>query len=748
MRLRSQLILLVALAVVPVVVFSAILAGAFARERERAIEQATRETASALAIAVRREVDGLIASLRTLAESAALDRQDLPAFEAQAERIRQLHAGWKSLILVDSSGRVLLNAAGPLDREISLADRDYFQAAFRERRSVVSDLLVDRIQNRPVIAVAVPAFRGARVRFVLVTHIDPLSLVEPLSAFNLTPGQAFRVFDRQRTTVARFPTDRDAVGTLAGPMFAAIDAGARPEWVSFLSRTGESLYAANVALPEYGWMASLSMPADQVNGPWRTSVVLMVGVGLGLLAISVLAAMTLGRRIERPMSALARQAEAVGHAENIKVRPTGIREIDELGSALATAGRLLRERAEDRTRYEAALAARAEELSEANRLKDEFLATVSHELRSPLNAIVGWTRMLKLGVPGDDAARARALDTIERNARLQEQLIGDLLDVSRIVTGKLRLDARPVALLPIVHSALDVVRPAAEAKGVALEAAFDSPGHTVLGDPDRLQQVLWNLLSNAVRFTPHGGRVMLRIATVSAHAEISVSDNGEGIAPEFLPHVFERFRQADAALTRRHGGLGLGLSIVRHIVELHGGTVRAESEGPGRGSRFTISLPALAVRPAAGEELVRPGPDAVAAHTLDGVRVLVVEDEPDSLELIAVVLARAGASTTQASSAAEAWAALAREPFDVIVCDISMPGEDGYSLMRRIRASDDLRRSRTPAVALTAQTRLEDRTRAILVGFQVHVPKPVETTELVAVVAMLVDRAELLNVQG
>ncbi len=749
MRLRSQLILLVALAVIPVVLFSVILAAAFAGERERAIEQATRNTAVSLTIAVRREVDDMISSLEALAQSPALEARDLGAFRGQSERIREQHPGWQNIALADASGRVLLSTAADLDRDVSLSDRGYFQTAIRERRATVSDLLVDRVTTQRAISVAVPAFRSAELQAVLVATFDPAALVRPLESYGLAAAQAFRVFDSQRTTIVRFPVDRAVIGTPAGPMFAEMATGGNQDWVRFVARTGTALYAANVPLPEFGWIASLTVPADEIESASRRSLASILFGGLGLLGLGVVAAVLLGRRIEGPMSTLARQAEAMGRAEHIEFSAARVREIDDVGSALVAASRLLRQRADERERYEGELAARAAELTEANRVKDEFLATVSHELRSPLNAIVGWTRMLKLGVPTDDGARARALETIERNAHLQEQLISDLLDVSRIVSGRLRIEARPVDIVPIVHEALDVVRPAADMKGVTLDTAFDLGGQAVLGDPDRLQQVLWNLLSNAVKFTPRGGRVTLRAANVNSHLEIAVTDNGEGISSEFLPHVFERFRQADGSLNRMHGGLGLGLSIVRHIMELHGGTVRAESDGPGRGATFTIELPALAGTPAEGQDLVRGFPGAATAETLRGVRVLVVEDEPDSLALIAAVLAQAGASrTVQVRSAADAWDALAREAFDAIVCDISIPVEDGHSLLRRVRASADGRVSRTPAVALTAQTRPEDRTRAMLAGFQVHVPKPVEPAELVAVVAMLTGRGEYLRAHG
>jgi len=382
---------------------------------------------------------------------------------------------------------------------------------------------------------------------------------------------------------------------------------------------------------------------------------------------------------------------------------------------------------------------------EASRLKDEFLATVSHELRTPLTAVLGWSHLLRSGqLKGGDAERA--LETIERNARAQAQLIEDLLDVSRIVTGNLRLDVRPVEPASFIDPAVEALRPAAEAKGVRLQKVIDTGLSTVAGDPARLQQVVWNLLSNAVKFTPKGGRVQVRLERVDSHVEIAVSDTGAGIDPEFLPHVFERFRQADQKTTRAHGGLGLGLAIVRHLVELHGGTIDAESGGEGHGATFTVRLPVAPLHQREEEgERVHPAarntlPPYECPERLDGLRVLVVDDEPDARELLKVGLGQCGAQVTAASSAREALEALARVSPDVLISDIGMPGEDGYELIRRVRALPAGEGGEVPAVALTAYARIEDRMRALRAGYQMHVAKPVELAELVAVMLSLLRR--------
>jgi PAS domain S-box-containing protein len=381
-----------------------------------------------------------------------------------------------------------------------------------------------------------------------------------------------------------------------------------------------------------------------------------------------------------------------------------------------------------------------EEAEKANRAKEEFLAVISHELRTPLTPILTWSRLLRSGKL-DQAAIERALEAIERSARSQAQLIEDLLDVSRITSGKLRLDVRPIDLQPVVEAAIGSVRPGAEAKGVRLETVLDRNAGVVSGDPDRLQQVVWNLLSNAVKFTPPGGQIQVRLQRVNSHVEIAVSDTGQGINPGFLPHVFERFRQADSSSTRTHGGLGLGLAIVRHLVELHGGRVRAESPGEGRGATFVVELPLAIRHQPLTPDRIHPRADEGVPFDgkleLGGVRILVVDDEPDTLDTVRAVLEQAGAEVRSAGSAGEALVTLDQWRADVLVCDIGMPQEDGYSLIRKVRALAPERGGYIPAVALTAYARVEDRLKVLSSGFQMHVPKPVEPAELVAIMATM-----------
>ncbi|HKI02399.1 MAG TPA: ATP-binding protein [Thermoanaerobaculia bacterium] len=386
-----------------------------------------------------------------------------------------------------------------------------------------------------------------------------------------------------------------------------------------------------------------------------------------------------------------------------------------------------------------------EEAEAANRSKDEFLATVSHELRTPLNAILGWGQLL-LSDGNDPEKGRRGLETIVRNARLQGQLIDDLLDVSRIISGQMRLDVRPLELVPVIDAAIEAVRPAAEARQIRLRRVLDPLAGPVAGDPARLQQVVWNLLSNAVKFTPKGGRMEVRLERVNSHVEIIVADNGAGISPDFLPQVFERFRQRDASTTRRHSGLGLGLAIVRHLVELHGGGVRVQSPGEGQGSTFVVTLPlSVAHVKTADGNRIHPRAEMAGiaacqedpALNLKGIRVLVVDDEPDARETLQQILEHCDAEVLAVGSAREGLEALESWRPHVLLSDIGMPGEDGYSLIRQVRDLPADRGGCTPAAALTAFARSEDRRRALQAGFQLHVAKPVEVQELATVVANL-----------
>ena len=414
-------------------------------------------------------------------------------------------------------------------------------------------------------------------------------------------------------------------------------------------------------------------------------------------------------------------------------------EVDRAGRPLRMRG-ILRDITEQKL-LEARLERAHQEAEAANQAKDDFLATLSHELRTPLNAVLGWARMLASGELDPDTTR-RAIEAIERNAEAQAQLVDDLLDLARITTGKLRLDLRPVDLALVIERAVDVVRPTASAKGIRLQVALDHRAGPIMGDPDRLQQVVWNLLSNALKFTPRGGRVQVFLARVNSHVEVQVSDSGSGITRDLLPHLFERFRQGTDGAARPQG-LGLGLALVKHLVEQHGGTVTADSPGEGQGAVFTVALPIMIHAAPTG------GADHPAAPrfrglstdlSLAGIRVLAVDDDPDATELVAQILQGRGAEVRTARSAREGFETLEAWRPDVLVCDIEMPEENGYDFIARGRARPDARAT-VPAIAVTAYARTEDRVRAIGAGFTSHIPKPAEPVELVTVVGALARRA-------
>ncbi len=453
---------------------------------------------------------------------------------------------------------------------------------------------------------------------------------------------------------------------------------------------------------------------------------------LTLQALDEVGNMTL---VERPTRVIT-LVSATRSALRARRRQYQVREhLNEEQRAREERSRLLEEAVAARSQAEAAGA----QSEAANRAKDVFLATLSHELRTPLTAVLGWARMLR-SMKLDEETAQRGIQVIERNAEAQNQLIQDLLDVSRIITGKLRLDVRPVALAPIIKAAVESVQQAAEAKAIELGIESGTTSELVSGDPDRLQQVVWNLLANAIKFTPKGGSVRVKLEREGSDVAIRVSDTGQGIAPDFLPHVFERFRQADGSTTRTHGGLGLGLAVVRHLVEQHGGTVSVASRGEQRGSTFSVNLPIAALSERSNEQehgAINQPHDGAPPHpaVLDKVRVMIVDDQPDARELISMVLMQAGAEVVTAGSVADALVALKGAKPDVLLSDIGMPDEDGFTLISRLRSLSPEDGGRIPVIALTAYATEDDRQRSLAAGFENHVSKPVNSDELISAVA-------------
>jgi signal transduction histidine kinase/ActR/RegA family two-component response regulator len=532
-----------------------------------------------------------------------------------------------------------------------------------------------------VLEQVVPAFGARAGSVVLLT--DRGDELEILDAIGLPPG----LIDEWR----RFPVAQQV------PLAIAV-------------RTGELLVLENLEARDKAFPHLVSIHALTGNQALAAIPLIVEGRAVGAMGLSFEEAQQFSDEDRAFMLAIARQcAQAITRARLYD--------------------------AERRSRAEA---------EAANRTKDEFLATLSHELRTPLTAMLGWTRLLRTSNL-DETTASHALETVERNARAQAQLIEDLLDVSRIITGKVRIEVHPVELIPVIEAAVDAVRPAAEAKAIHLQTALDPLAGPVSGDPARLQQVVWNLVSNAVKFTGKGGRIEVGLERADSHLQITVADTGEGIRQEFLPYVFDRFRQADGSTTRTHGGLGLGLAIVRHLVELHGGTVKAESEGVGHGATFTVALPLLSVlTPAADAAPLSAadgnGTQAAPALLLNNLRVLVVDDERDARELLALVLEQQGANVRAVSSAEEALDAIGTLKPDILVSDIGMPHDDGYTLISKVRALPAEQGGTTPAIAVTAYAGDKARELTLAAGFQTHLAKPIDPAELLAAIVSLVGK--------
>jgi PAS domain S-box-containing protein len=548
---------------------------------------------------------------------------------------------------------------------------------------------------------------------------------------------------------------RTAAGEIIGASKIARDIGER--------QRADEMRAWLAALVQSSDDAIVSKTLESIITSWNPAAERMFGyTAAEAIGQSILIIIPPDRRQEEEfVLGRIRRGESVEHFDTVRVDRRGQRipislTVSPIRSAVGEiigASKIARDITErkqaevERTARLAHEQAARAELEALHRTKDQFLAVLSHELRTPVNAIFGWARMLQTSHL-DPTTVPRAVEAIVRNATAQVQLVEDLLDLSRIVTGNMRLDVRSVNIHATVGAALDAVRPAAEAKGIRLQTILDPHAGPIMGAPDRLQQVMWNLLMNAVKFTPRGGRVQVHLARRNSHVEIRVSDTGQGISADLLPYIFDRFRQGDSSSTRAHGGLGIGLALVRHLVELHGGTVTADSAGEGRGASFTVRLPVaiMPVEPAAEETARTSVPGDLARRgerplvSLRGLRVLVVDDDRDGLDLLSVVLTNAGAETRTSVSVAAALETLEQWPADVVVSDVEMPEEDGYALVRRLRALDARRARRTPTVALTAHGRAEDRRAALAAGFNLHLAKPIDPVELVLVIANLLGR--------
>jgi signal transduction histidine kinase/ActR/RegA family two-component response regulator len=739
-------LLLACAGIVPLAIMSGIGLHILAQQQRVQAERVGLELVRAIGTAVDAELRSTISVLESLATTFTLDGNDLSAFGERARRVLDTQPQWAGVTLTDPSGARLVDTRLGAGSQIPpINDRESFDHVIRTGAPAVGNLVKDSdgVLQFPV---RVPVLRNREIRYVLTAVVKPEEIRDVVARHGAPGDWVISVFDANGLRVARSRAHEANLGGAASPTLRALVA--KQERAGFgetLTLEGERIYTPYSRIEPSGWLVALGIPTAVVEAAGYRSLAIYGGSILLSIALGSLAALWVARSITRPIDELRSAAQALGRREAPKSPDTSIPEIRDVAAALVAA-------AEERTGVEVdreALLRKEQEArataEAADRAKDQFLAVLSHELRTPLNAVYGWARMLRAGQIQGEADVTRALEVIERNANAQVQLVDDLLDVSRVITGKMRLDVRKVDLSTVVEAAADAVRPAAEAKGIRLQSVLDPRAGPITGDPDRLQQIVWNLLINAVKFTPKGGQIQVHLQRINSHVEIVVSDTGQGIAPDVLPVIFERFRQADSSSTRTHAGLGLGLALVKHLVELHGGTVVAQSAGATRGAIFIVRLPLTIAEFPLGP-LPRVHPTAPSAEPLpagtrlDGLKILVVDDDPDALELATAILESSGAGVRRCFAAPEALDALREWHPDVLVSDIEMPGEDGYSLIRKVRALDPAQGGRTPAIALTAYGRTQDRILSLAAGYSMHVPKPVDPGELTTIVASVAAR--------
>jgi signal transduction histidine kinase/ActR/RegA family two-component response regulator len=723
LRLRTLLILLVLVTTIPIALFAAWLISRSSAQQEALIDRQNIEQARAIIVGVDQEIEDVIASLNVLSLLEPIDAADKTHFAEIAARVLPTHRNWQSIRLIDSSLNVIANTQGPM-AATPLQHPESARRVLETGQPAVSHALQEQATGRWMVTVGVPVFRDGRMKYVLSARLFAKAFSEILQQQHVPEGGVVTLLDQDPKIIARTLNEDQNVGRQPTPDFVArATTAAEGSWRT-VTLEGTHAYSAWSRSTLTGWTIGLGMPEETVSGPLRRSYRALIAAGVAMCGAALVLALILGRDIVSGQTAAAAAARALARGEHPVFPESRIVETHDLSEGLRETGVMLaalleREKAARRT---------AEAL---NRTKDEFIATVSHELRTPLNAIYGWVSMLRTGTL-DASREAHALDVIERNTRAQARLVEDLLDMSRIIQGNVRLGMEPLDLATVLESAIESLRPTAEARKIAISCEAPRGFAVVSGDQGRLQQVVWNILSNALKFTPPGGRIDACVTAEGPDAVVSVTDSGEGIAPEFLPHVFDRFRQENAAVTRTHSGLGLGLSLVRHLIELHGGTISAASDGKGQGATFTVRLPLLGA-PARPAEPTRPLPDV---NTIRGRSVLIVDDDTDTRELAAEALAAAGVRTTTAASAVDALTMITVARPDAIVADVGMPDMSGYDFVRQLRADPAL--AGIPAVALTAYGGAEARDAALAAGFSAYVRKPYDPRALVALLSGLI----------
>ena len=769
LSLRWYLVLLVAGTLLPVVLFAVAVVYQLSIQERAASERRILLAARNLASIVERELSSTTRTLYALAASERLRQGNLKTFYSEAKRVEQTQATWINVIVLTPEGQQVVNTIQPFGMPLPHTEEPKsLRRVVQTHQPTVGDLTYSKLKPNLVgFPVRIPVMRDDKLQYILTAIINHKAIAKVVQEQTSIDGEWTRtVLDGDGIVVTRTRNSERFVGKPGTPSFLKRIEEKSEDVYRDTTLEGIKVYVGFSRVKDTSWTAAVNVPVDVIEAPAQRAMWLVVGSGLALLVVSGIGAFILSRQISRSITSAALAAEALANGEYPQINPLLIKEVVLLGKSLEFAANLLSQRERERTENLMRAEAAREEAEAANRIKDEFLTVLSHELRSPLNPILGWSNLLRSGRL-DAVKTAFALETIERNAKLQTQLIEDLLDVSRILKGKLSLNMVPVNLVFTIESAIETVRLAAEAKSIDLQfttldfglgtteqhrefsgikelpnhpkSQIQTPKLLVLGDSARLQQVIWNLLANAVKFTAEGGWIKIQLASVGSQAQIQVSDTGKGIDPDFLPHVFEYFRQEDGKTTRKFGGLGLGLAIVRHLVELHGGTVQADSPGEGQGATFTVRLPLL--KDEGGrmrDEQIDPSSVTVHSLPLMGLRVLLVDDDVDTRDFIAFTLEQNHTIVTSVASANEALQALENTNFDLLISDIGMPEVNGYMLMQQIRSRSSEKGGQVKAIALTAYAGEYNQQQALRVGFQRHIAKPVEPEALIRAIVDLV----------
>jgi len=743
------LALLAVLTSLPLAVFAGALIYRTSKHQQEQVDRQNIEVARAISGAVDDEIEHTEAALAVLASIVPSDPSGLEAFYRICEETVAMQ-DWQAIRLATPSGDIVLSTDAPFGAAVHTSSPDWILRAAATAASAISSVRKDPDLKQWIVAIGVPVKKGAAVRYVIGARLFTKGFSEILQRQQLPPGGIVTLLDDTSVIVARTVNEAANIGRAPSLEFGQ-KIHQQPEGASrAITLEGTPSYTAWNRSTETGWTVGVGLPVALVDRPISRSLFALIAGACSLMATGLVAALFVRRRLVESQRAIGDAARALARGEPIAPRPSAIAEIQDLSAALGDAARILetrlRERDEAQQEAERQRAAALEReqagrrAAEAlSRAKDEFVATVSHELRTPLNAIFGWVTLLQTDTL-DPARHKQGLEVIHRNAAAQLALIDDLLDMSRVLRGTMRLDMQPIDLGMVVDTAIDALLPTAAARRITVNVSAPR-GVLVSGDHSRLQQIIFNLVSNSLKFTPGGGHIGVRLWTDRDEAVLEVSDTGEGIAAEFLPHVFDRFRQEESHPGRPHEGLGLGLSLVRHLSELHGGSVTAESAGKGQGASFRLRLPLLGARPAAAAvTATAPSTADSVGRPLNGARVLVVDDDADARDLISMMIRGAGGMTVAAASVSEAKDAIDTGVPDAIVSDIAMPGGNGYEFARDLRG--DGRTDSLPLVAVTSYTRAEDRDRAIAAGFDAHLGKPFEPRALVGLIAGLILHAK------